>query len=234
MTFLSKIKKHLKPYFSHISVNGMSFRNIHATNSNTHAVGLNKTHVIKIEYSRNPRKLNSLQEEAEIIKYLNKSGCVTCPQLLSQGELPSGEPYFIQQRIYPKGELNTADMLLALIEQKSFDVYQGDFKPENMIFDGNVCYLIDYDQAQQNGRFSQMGNADYIKWIADDFQERRGHDFFTDPNRNFDKQEMLGLFRKDSFNLGKTALFQNQRTTDTTSGFYHRLQHTKIFIDASG
>ena len=233
MTLLSKIQRRIKPYFTHISIDGMSFRNLRPTKSVTHTVGFNTAYIIKIEHERNSRKLNSLLEEAKLISYLNGRGCVTCPQLVSQGRLLTGEPYFIQERVYPKGKPNTADMLLALVEQKSLGVYQGDFKPENMLFDGNVCYLIDFDQAQRNDNFTRIGNTDYIEWIADDFQKRRGHDFFSDPNRNFDKQEMLDLFRDDALNLGKTTVFQNQKTTNTATGFYHRLEHTEIFIDGA-
>jgi len=231
MTLFGKIQRRVMPYFSYISVDGMDFRNLRPTKSATHTVGYNKTHIIKIENQRNLRKLNSLQDEAVMIRYLNDSGCVTCPRLVSQGMLPSSEPYFIQERIHSKGSPNTADMLLALIEQKSFGLYQGDFKPENMVFDGNVCYLIDYDQAQRDDCFVQMNNTDFIEWIAKDFQERRGHDFFTDPNRNFNKQEMLGLFKDDSLNLGETAVLRNQKTTNTATGFYHQLENDKVYID---
>lgn len=216
-----------------MTIDGKKFRNIRPTKSATHGVGFSETCIVKIEYQNNPRKLNSLEEEAEIITFLNKQGCMTCPKIVSQGRLLSGEPYYIQKRIMPSGIPKTADMLFALIEQKSFGVYQGDFKPENMIFDGSTCYLVDYDQAQQCDSLIKMGNTEYIEWIAGDFQNRRGHEFFLDPDRNFNKQEMFSLFRNNSFNLGETSLLQNQETTNTTTGFYHRLCNPNIFIEGA-
>lgn len=216
-----------------MTLDGEKFINIRPTKSATHAVGFSETRIIKIEYQNNPRKLNSLEEEAEIITFLNNHGCMTCPEIVSQGKLSSGEPYYIQKRIISTGKPKTTDMLFALLEQKSFGVYQGDFKPENMIFDGSTCYLVDYDQAQQCDRFVNLGNTEYIEWIAEDFQKRRDHDFFSDPDRNFDKQEIFGLFRNNSFNLGETSLLQNQVTTNTPTGFYHRLYHPSIFIEGA-
>ncbi len=218
---------------SDMTVEGENFFNVRPTKSATHAVGFNETRIIKIEYKNNPRKLNSLEEEAGIISFLNNHGCMTCPEIVSQGRLSSGEPYYIQKRIISTGKPKTADMVFALLEQKSFGVYQGDFKPENMIFDGSTCHLVDYDQAQQCDGFLKMGNTEFIDWIAGDFKNRRGHDFFSDPDRNFDKREIFNLFRNNSFNLGETSLLQNQVTTNTETGFYHRLCHPTVFIEGA-
>jgi len=216
-----------------VIVKDVVFRDIRRTKCGTNSVGFNDEYVIKIEHQPNHRKLRNIIQEAEIIRYLNSRGCVSCPKLHSVGTLPSGEHYLILQRVYQKGVPDIADMFFALLEQKNLGVYQGDFKPENMIFDGSLCRLIDYDQAQRNDHFRQMGNVEFIKWIAEDFRERRGHDFFSDPQRNFNKEEIYSLFVNDSFNMKHATVFNRQVTTNTKCGIYHNLDHPKVFIEGA-
>ncbi|HUT43273.1 MAG TPA: methyltransferase domain-containing protein, partial [Desulfobacterales bacterium] len=78
-----------------------------------------------------------------------------------------------------------------------------------------------------------MGNIEFIEWIAKDFRERRGRDFFSDTQRNFDKEEICGLFVNDSFNMKCTTVFSGQVTTDTECGIYQSLNHPHVFIDGA-
>jgi len=213
-----------------ITVEGIEFSDVRPTKCLTNSVGFNSSYIIKIEHKLNPRKLRNIVQEAEIIKYLNNCGCVSCPKLHSVGKLPSGENYIILERLHQKGSQILGDMIFSLIEQKNLGVYQGDFKPENTVFDGSVCYLIDYDQAQKDDRFKQMGNIEFIDWIAKDFRQRLRCDFFTEPSRNFDKQQIYSFFVNDSFDMKYTTVFEKQKTTNTQSGIYHNFIHPKIFI----
>jgi len=124
-------------------------------------------------------------------------------------------------------------MLLSLIEQKSFGVYQGDFKPENMIFNGSICFLVDYDQAQRDTSFAEMRNIQFIDWIAQDFQKRRGQDFFTQRDRKFDKADWLDHFWRDSFDLSRTSVLAKQVTTNTQSGIYHSLDFPQVHCNGA-
>lgn len=213
-----------------VNIDGIKFNNITFTKSGSHAVGFNKSYFIKIEYQAHKNKLLSLNEEISIIKSLNELNCESCPKLLKSGELPDGQPYFIQERIIEKGKPNVYDMIFSLLEQKNLGFYQGDFKPENMVFNGSKCYLVDYDQAQRNDNFKEMGNIEFINWIAEDFEIRRGHDFYSDPNRKFSKTEILSCFEDDAFNAGNTSLLKKQRTTSTTSGLYHKINTSKVIV----
>ena len=206
---------------SSINVENLTFQHLSRTLSDETSLGYSSNYVIKIEHRRNPRKINDLLEEGEIISLLNSYGCVSCPKLISKGILPGGERYLILERIHPRGNPSLADMLLSLLEQKSLGIYQGDFKPANMVFDGNICYLVDYDQAQIDQSFIQMGNLEFIDWIANDFFERRNEDFFSQEDREFDRDEFLECFMHDSFNLSLTSVLKNQLTTRTESGIYH-------------
>jgi len=134
--------------------------------SNTHYIGISPQQIIKIENRRHENKLRTLDEEVEVIKYLNNQGCNSCPHLLAYGKLDDGRPYFIEERIHPQGEAILADILLALFEQKQLGVYQGDLHPGNIIFDGRTTYLIDYDQAIMSEEIINMGEIEFLHWIS--------------------------------------------------------------------
>lgn len=214
-------------------INGQVFYRYSKTASGTHCVGYSKKSIVKVELSRNPKKLLSLDEEADIISWLNEKGCVSCPRLLSRGKTIDNEPYMIVERIYKKGNVKPADYIFSLLEQKSLGCYQGDFKPANMIFDGNICYLIDYDQAQKSEQFISMQSTAFIDWIASDFFKRRKEDFWTNKERMFNRNEIMKLFKNGSFSLNETSLLQNQTTTDTVSGIYHTLECPEVHTTGS-
>lgn len=219
--------------FNVVIIKGEIFYNLHKTKSKTHSIAYNSKHIIKIEHQENKKKINTIIEELNLIKKLNNSKCVSCPKVISKGRLWNDQKYFIQERIIQKGRAKLADLFLSLIEQKSFGIYQGDFKWENVIFDGNIAYLVDYDQAQKNHNFIKMNNLEYINWIGQDFKKRRGHDFFSDKARNFDLNEIKALFKNGSFNLANCSVFKNQITTFTKSGLYHKLNREQIYIDGA-
>ncbi|MBL7145177.1 MAG: glycosyltransferase, partial [Phycisphaerae bacterium] len=226
-------KEHLE---TQIVVDGLIFTNVKRTKHLNNSVGFNDKYIIKIEHEKHPLKLRSLQDEIEIIKHLNSRECVSCPRLLSEGSLKTGERYFIQERVEHQRGFNTADMLFSILEQKNFGICEGDLKRENLIFDSNsVCYIIDYDQAIYDERFVRMGNVEYLDWFAQFFADRWKRFGHTDFYKwgGYDKNEIFGLFKNDSFNLTATTLFKEQVTTDTKSGIYHTLRTDKVYIDGA-
>ena len=226
-------KEHLE---TQIVVDGLIFTNVKRTKHLNNSIGFNDKYIIKIEHEKHPLKLRSLSDEIEIIKHLNSRECVSCPRLLSEGRLKTGERYFIQERVEHQRRFNTADMLFSIIEQKNFGVCEGDLKRENLIFDSNsVCYIIDYDQAIYDERFVRMGNVEYLDWFAQFFADRWKRFGHTDFYKwgGYDKNEIFGLFKNDSFNLAATTLFKEQVTTDTKSGIYHTLRTDKVYIEGA-
>jgi glycosyltransferase involved in cell wall biosynthesis len=219
-----------------IVVDGLIFTNVKRTKHLNNSVGFNGKYIIKIEHKKHPLKLRSLSDEIEIIKHLNSRECVSCPRLLSEGWLKTGERYFIQERVKQQRGFNTADMLFSILEQKNLGVCEGDLKRQNLIFDSNsVCYIIDYDQAIYDERFVRMGNVEYLDWFAQFFADRWKRYGHTDFYKwgGYDKNEIFDLFRNDSFNLAATTLFKEQITTDTKSGIYHTLRTDKVYIDGA-
>jgi len=148
-----------------ITIGGITYE-ILPSESNTHYVGISFRQVIKVENCPHPNKLRTLEEEVEVIKYLNSRGCRSCPRLLAHGKLEDGRPYFIEERIHSQGEPMVADILLALFEQKQVGVYQGDLHPGNIIFNGITTYLIDYDQAVMSEEIINMGEIDFLDWVS--------------------------------------------------------------------
>lgn len=221
-----------------IVVDDINFTNIKTTKAGDISVGFNDKYIIKIEHGKHPWKLRTFSEEMEIIKQLNSSQCVSCPTLVSEGKLKNGERYFIQERFSNQRGFNAADMMFSILEQKSFGVCQGDFKRDNFIFnDDSVCHIIDYDQAIYDERFIDMGNLEYLEWFNQFFVDRwkkLGLNFADIYSfGRLDKEEILGLFKNDSFNLGETSIFQEQITTNTQSGIYHSLNADRIHIDGA-
>ncbi len=221
-----------------IVVDGLNFTNIKTTKVGDISVGFNDKYVIKIEHGKHPWKLRTFSEEIEIIKYLNSRGCVSCPGLVSEGKLKNGERYFIQERFNNRQEFNAADMMFSILEQKSFGVCQGDFKRDNFIFDDDsVCHIIDYDQAIYDERFIDMNNVEYLEYFNRMFVDRWKKVGFNFADiysfGGFKKEEVLGLFKNNSFNLAETSIFQEQITTNTDSGIYHSLNTDKVYIDGA-
>ena len=219
-----------------IVVDSLIFTNVKRTKYLNNSVGFNDKYIIKIEHEKHPLKLRSLSDEIDIIKHLNSRECVSCPRLVSEGKLKSGERYFIQERIERQQGFNTADMVFSIVEQKNFGVCEGDLKKENLIFDSDsLCYIIDYDQAIYDERFVRMGNIDYLDWFAQFFADRWRRFGHTDFYKwgEYDKNEIFGLFKNDSFNLAATTLFKEQITTNTKSGIYHSLRTDKVYIDGA-
>ncbi len=154
------------PFLESITVDGITF-NLLESESNTHNIGLSDKQIIKIEVCPNKMKLRTLDDEVQVIKYLNSHHCKSCPRLLTNGKLDNGRPYFIEERIIPHGQPVLADILLALFEQKQLGVYQGDLQPRNIIFDGQVTYLVDYDQAIMTEVIIDMDEVEFLDWVLE-------------------------------------------------------------------
>ncbi len=215
-----------------LELEGLSFNSLQRCRSGTHSIAYSDKYIAKLEHARNKNKRNSLFEEAAIIRYLNRHNCVSVPKLICQGEW-SGVSYLILQRIEPVGRPKYEDILFSLVEQKNLGVYQGDLKWENFIFSENVCYLIDYDQAVIDPQFKEMDNISYLKWIENDFQARRGEDFFQQVDRRFDKSYIYSCFKDKALDIEKTSLMESQQTTATQSGVYHSLASHDLVLNGS-
>jgi len=220
------------------------------------AVDADKRFFMKIQLRKDPKKAHDLVQEAEIIQRLNAAGSVTCPgfehrgtmtrekvESLAGGKLrdedgrPPNEicPFMIQQYLPGAMPIRPADLLLALIEQKSLGVYHGDPRPENCRFDParGILYLVDYDQAViLDDATRAMGNLDFLRWCDDRARRRFGFDSLLHyfPGVEFERH-IAPLFRGDALDLGRTSLFEDQKTTLSKGGIYHSVAETAVFAD---
>jgi len=229
--------------------------NSHSNGKVMTGISRDKQHFLKIELIHHPLKANSLDKEAEIIRFLNRKGCTSCPKIFSNGRISAEEllpwldedqikivemtgqesfAYILEQYI-EAGTATLPDMLLSLIEQKSLGVYHGDLKPDNLRFDhqSGICYLIDYDQAEFiDNRTSRLSNLEFFKWCDRRAYAKYNFNSFLEYFQNIDYQiHILPLFRNESFNLGATSLYKKQQTTLSSSGIYHSIQENSIFCD---
>ena len=219
-------------YFNFKIVNNKIYGNFNRTKIFNTSIGFNKNTVLKFENYKHELKINDLQKEAEIIKYLNDRDCVSCPKLVKKGK-SKGKNYIVLERISGTNKVENADLLFALLEQKALGVWHGDIKPDNVIFDGTKAILIDYDQAKIIPEIKYMDNLEYLYYIGNDLQQK-----WSDHLKKYfnvdSVEEFVQLFKpyfKDSaLNLGKTTIFKKQITTQSDTGFYHTIDTPEVFI----
>lgn len=208
--------------------------------------------LIKIEVVKNSNKERDIQEEYEILKHLNDSGCNTCPVahelgVISKDDISSkvkekeildatGKSdfyYIIQDYLPDRGDYTLADIILTLIEQKKLGVYQGDVKRQNIRFDPakKICYFIDYDQAiTLSPEQVELDNTSFLE-LCSDYDKKHGFGDWLRHFPKYDAEDVSKLFVEEAFNLGQTTIFKTQNTTNTDSGMYHAIREKDIFID---
>ncbi len=211
---------------------------------------------IKIEVQHHPGKKNSIEQEYNIMKHLNNKGCVTCPEVFQHGMLSidkilpllnesekkllkeSGKselPFLIQEYIKTGPNINLADVILAVIEQKALGVYQGDLKPDNLKFDEEtkLSYLVDYDQAVfLDEDTMNLSNPEFFSWCNNKSKEWYRFSHFLQYFHNMTYEvNVAPMFRNGAFNLGLTTLYKAQRTTLSAGGIYHTIATPAIYSD---
>lgn len=213
-------------------------------------ISKNKTDIIKIEFLPHPRRKNSLLEEASIVSYLNKNKCVSSPKIIEFGtkHIDTFKPvnfklktdtlefsYIQYEFIDDCQKVNLSDLLLAIIEQQSFGVFQGDIKPTNIIFNGKNLFLVDYDQAEYLDKNITLYDSEkYIDWTLNKDFEKYG---VSNKGwvRNFSFLDKLkhfrNLFSNSKLNLIGTSYYKNQNTTNSKNGAYHSLNENSFFVE---
>ena len=219
--------------------------------------GLDTTgqYFIKIEVIKNKNKLNNIKQEYEIIKHLNDLECRTCPKAYEYGLIKKTDiyskveekdildsagkeefQYIIQDFIPDNKEQNLADIVLSIIEQKKLGVYQADIKPANIRFDSekSLCYLIDYDQSVfLDEEQKELDNTSFLNFCSEHDKNRHGFGNWLRHFPQFTENDVVNLFKDNAFDLGQTAIFNIQNTTNTVSGIYHTINEKDVFIDGS-
>lgn len=127
--------------------------------------------VLKIDCPHE-NKINRLADEIRILRDLNDRGAVCVPTLRSSGVLDEpghppdvrGRAYMFLERIQEKPGLQDLHVLRSCMELKSFGYLHGDLKRENIIFEGNVAVLIDFDQTVHEPAVAAMSMKELLEW----------------------------------------------------------------------
>lgn len=216
------------------------------------AIDSTRKYLIKVQLVKNPKKLQDVIGEFNVMKRLNAMGSKTCPIAYEQSTLQSGDlgeeatvilgefsgpfQYIIQDFVLDDGHYSLADLLLTVIEQKKLGVYQGDIKPDNVRFDPKtgICTLVDYDQSIVLSE--EQKNLDNLSFL--EFCDRHDGERFGVGNwlRHFPgatSKHALTFFREGSLDLFNTAIFRKQKTTNSASGIYHTIKSKDVFVEGS-
>lgn len=222
------------------------------------ARSLDKTKFIKIEFFEHARKINSLSKEAEIINELNALQCQCAPTFLDASvleltalrDLLSEDEYqklislgvltlksMITEYIPNNQAVSLADLILAMLEQKSLGYYQGDLKPQNIRFDSQkgLCVLLDYDQAESvDTTVRNMNALEFLGWCDQKDAEKyslKSKNWMRHFGFILPKIASFFLIKDGAFDLSKTSIYKGHATTNTSRGIYHTIKSKVIFIE---
>lgn len=217
-------------------------------------VSENEKEILKIEINSNQLKKNSLEEEFAILTYLKNEGCISVPNVLESGLIDSNVLkrqlnkinedfisnkheffYYTQEYIEDTQRFNLSDVILSILEQRSFGVFQNDIKPDNIIKDklGNL-YLIDFDQAIYINKVNSLNSKQFIDWTLNkDYEYYRlsKKGWLRNFKYCFKSYHLNHLFKNGSFNLINTSYYLKQASTNSKLRAYHTLENDKVFVN---
>ena len=224
--------------------------------NNVCAVSDDESRFIKIEINPNPRKLNNLTKEVDIIRLLNDKKVVSSPLLFEYGKVFGHDIaildstkvsinnksdnfcYYITEYLPASKENNISDLVVSIFEQKGAGIYQADIKPDNIrTNDTGVCVLVDYDQAVHiDYDVDEYSALDYLEW-TNKYERCRYGKKYKSWVRHFPglsyKRDIIKNIRNGSFDLSTTTAYINQRTTNNPTGVYHTIDNTVIYADGT-
>lgn len=223
-----------------------------------HGHDCEKEFYVKIQLEKLDRKSNDLRSEYDIIRKLNKKGCQTCPTVVSFETIEKDRLLDISdeschmaikscdedtfdvmiQKFVDSNSKNysIADVVLAMVEQKSLGYYQGDVKPDNIRYDSSrsVCVFVDYDQAIKLSKEEQsMPIDDFMSFCnAYDLQKYGFGNWLRHFSESFGK-DRSSIFVNGMLDLSKTQVMKNQVTTNSATGIYHSIEGPFVYAEGS-
>jgi len=210
-----------------------------------------KKYFLKIELKSHPGKNLNIQEEFEVLRYLKNKNCQTSPapytfnsvdkknlQSFTKIDISTLDKedfnYIIQEYIPSFPEYTFSDVLLTVLEQKSLGIFQGDVKPDNIRFDNQrkICFFIDYDQSiKLTEEQKSLKNLDFFTFLSDYDAKKYGvGNWLRHFNGRFTHEDVLSLHRNNSLKLEDVSILKTQKTTNSSTGFYHSIENDVISL----
>lgn len=205
----------------------------------------------KINLEHNSRKSNTLYEEYKILFDLYEKQCQTSVKPVYYGTIkdfmlayPNNDNAFstlnhasnilVMEKVKNVGYcVKPVDIIFAIIEQQKLGIFHNDIKPSNMGWDEvrAVPVFFDYDQAVILQEEEKITNSRNFLEICNKIDKA----FFGIGcwHRHIGDVNVNEYFEDNTFLMSKTAVFQEQVTTNTFNGIYHSLAHSDVKIDGS-
>lgn len=212
---LWKFKKFLLKLFycpqKFFIINGEFFYGGKPCATKNNMLARNKKYILKVENFKHDKKKNNLERECRFLKYLNGIGNLSQPKIIKVGTCFYKRPYFIMEKLTKKEGVKPFDIFFAILEQQRQGVMHHDIKSDNIIFDGTIAKLIDYDQSYYIRKLKKLSLKENIQFFLD----KKGESWFA----NFGKSE-LGENKKEviknfdfcfvdeRFNFSLTSLYE--------------------------
>lgn len=167
--------------------------------------------VRKVQLKLHPEKKNNIEQEAAIILQLNSMNCPCVPKLLDFGLTSDGYPYLELQRVEPAMHpARIEDIWLSYLTVRGLGFNHGDLLNRNAIFDGEICWLIDFDRAQP-ARATLRKEAPFC---------------LVEESRMFQYSKLF----ESRFDLYTTTLATAGYSTIGCRGIYHDIDEEVIFM----
>lgn len=213
---IDKIKRNiLKLIFCHqrtFKVNNMVFRNGRPVKVKNAMVAENENFILKLQIYRHRLKRNDIIEEGNVLKLLSQAGGASQPVLYSTGRDFFKRPYLIMEKVENKDGIQLADVLFAILEQHKLGVFHRDTVSANVLFNGLIAKIIDYDQSQIVEEIKELNPKDsimfFINELAHCWVEK---DKLLNIGQGIDEvtKNCMSYFVGDAFDFSTTGLYKS-------------------------
>lgn len=213
---IDKIKRDfLKLIFCHqrtFNVNNMCFKNGRPVKVKNAMIAENENYILKLQIYRHRLKRNDIIEEGAILDLLKRAGALSQPILHSTGRDFIKRPYLIMEKIENKDGIQLVDVLFAILEQHKFGVFHRDTLTANVLFNGLIAKIIDYDQSQIVEEIKELNPKDsimfFVNGLAHCWVEK---DKLLNIGQGLEEvtKNCMSYFVGDAFDFSKTSLYKS-------------------------